>query len=368
MAGSWRIVTHPEGEWIIESEGGRWAVSPDLGRALLPLAGRDPDREAIRHQLVHSGWTAARSDQAAENLSRGLAKILAGPGARRGRPGSRAVWLRLPLLPARITERIAGGLRGLASTPSLVGLILVGGGLYLVATLGGHLTGPQGPADIGLGLGLFFLLALFHEFGHAAALSREGYPPGGIGFGILFVIPVLYADVSAIAVLPRRGKLRVDLAGVCFQLGAGGVLLAAGTLNPHLAGHGAFQLAGLLVLPAVAWSLLPFIRADGYWFLSDLLGLASLEHPAPPGRSRLLRSFLIMHRLANAAFLILVSVALPVRYFGYLSVLCRKIGVPLPVPLSLLAIFLVTMWWGLGRRLILLWCSCRNDLSHFHER
>lgn len=361
--GRWHIIAHPERDWIIESGRARCAVSPDLGQALLPLSGQTPDQTVIRRQLVTSGWTASQNKPSAETLSRGLAKILAGPGARRGGPGSPAVWLRVPLVPARVTTWVSCRLSFLTSTPALTGLAVIGCGLYLIVGLNGGLAGPWSPTDIILGLGLFFLLAVFHEFGHAAALSREGYPPGRIGLGVLFIIPVLYADVSAVAVLPRSGKLRVDLAGVCFQLGAGGVLLAAGARNPHLAADGALQLAGLLALPAVAWSLLPFIRADGYWFLTDLLDLPSLEQPAPQGSGRRMKIFLIFHRLANAAFLVLVSVALPLRYHGYLTFLSHKAGIPGWALATLLVPLLAMIWVGMARRLVILLRSCRRDLG-----
>ena len=69
-------------------------------------------------------------------------------------------------------------------------------------------------------LGVFLVTALAHELGHAAALAREGWPPGSVGVGLLWVLPVGWCDVSAVALLPRRGRVRVDLAGVAFQLAA----------------------------------------------------------------------------------------------------------------------------------------------------
>ena len=204
---------------------------------------------------------------------------------------------------------------------------------------------------------------VFHELGHAAALKRQGYPPGGIGLGVLFVIPVLFADVSAVAVLPRGGRLRVDLAGVCFQILAGGFLFGSGAFLPGRPFGRLLQLGGVLALPAVAWSLLPFIRADGYWFLADLLRLTDLEQPVPPGRGARLRVFLVLHRLANAGFLLLVGVAFPLRYLGFLACPGILTGASLFLVRVLAMAAVLWLWFGLGRRLFLLLRSCLADLA-----
>lgn len=391
MAGRWRITSHPTGEWIIQAGRARCAVVPELGRALLPLDGQVPDAQAICRQLDaaaghagaghagaghagagHAGAGPAGSGPASEGqtgagpasegLARELARILGDGGDGRPEPGGRAIWLRLPLVPARVTAGAARRLAPLAATTVLAAMTVIGAGLYTVGWQRGHLVRPEGAPAVAAALGLFLLLGLWHELGHAAALRREGYLPGGIGLGILFVIPVLYADVSAVAALPRSGKLRVDLAGVCFQLAGGGLLFAAGALNPQLAAGPALQWAGLLVLPVISWSLLPFIRADGYWFLADLLNLPDLDRPAPAGRSRRLRLFLVLHRGANLVFLVLVGVMMPFRLYGYLAWAAAQVGVPLPVVQVAAAALALAAWWGLVRRLLFLWAACRADL------
>jgi hypothetical protein len=204
-------------------------------------------------------------------------------------------------------------------------------------------TGPTGFAPtisiVVAGLGLFLLSALWHELGHAAAVARSGYPPGGIGAGLLFVIPVLYADVSAVGVLPRRERVRVDLAGIIFQLGAGGGMAAAGRVAgiPQLSA-GALTLAGFSALAAVLWSLIPFVRSDGYWLLCDLLDLETLEKPAPAPHSLFLRIFLVVYQLANVAFLLTVAFYFPWRVIGSVLTLAEGTGLTIgPVAANRLA-------------------------------
>lgn len=335
-------------------------MTPELGRALLPLEGQIPAAEVIRSRLDAADPRAA--GRANDGLSRELVRILDASGAGRPEPGGRAVWLRLPLVPARVTAAVAGRLAPLASTAMLAAMAAIGAGLFAVGWQRGELARPDGALEMAAALALFFLLGVWHELGHATALRREGYPPGGIGLGILFVIPVLYADVSAVAALPRGGKLRVDLAGVCFQLAGGGLCFAAGALNPQLATGPVLQAAGLLVLPVISWSLLPFIRADGYWFLADLLNLPDLERPATRGRSRRLRLWLVAHRTANMAFLLLVGLMMPLRLYGYLAWAAGRVGAPLPLVQALAASLALAAWWGLVRRVTYLWAASRADL------
>jgi hypothetical protein len=223
-------------------------------------------------------------------------------------------------------------------------------------------TGPTGFAPtiniVVAGLGLFLLSALWHELGHAAAVARSGYPPGGIGAGLLFVIPVLYADVSAVGVLPRRERVRVDLAGTVFQLGAGGAMAAAGRMaGIHQLPAAALTLAGFSALAAVLWSLIPFIRSDGYWLLCDLLGLETLEKPLPDPASLALRIFLVVYQLANVVFLLTVAVYFPWRVIGLALALADQSGLAIePVAANRLAwlaflSFLALTGGGLARRI-----------------
>jgi hypothetical protein len=187
-------------------------------------------------------------------------------------------------------------------------------GLAAYLGLGVHIEAPEGLTGWLAGFTLILLTALWHELGHAAALQREGYPPGAIGVGILFVIPVLWADVTAVAALPRKRRLRVDLAGVCFQLGAGGLcVVGAATEGP---GKAIFGMGAFGALAAVVWSLLPFMRTDGYWALCDLLELDDLDRPPSAGSSRFLSWFVALFRVANGLLLCFVVVWVPKRIFA----------------------------------------------------
>jgi len=303
-------------------------------------------------------------------------------------PARRAIWLRCPLVPARGVAALARTCAPLASWPVLISMAVVGVAGYLAGHLAGHLAGsaalplkmttlPAGSSGWLAALALFVASGLWHEIGHAAALQREGYAPGGIGLGILLFIPVLYCDVTAVAALPRRGRLRVDLAGVCFQLLPGGLLACFGAWS-SLATDAATDtanittLAAIWTLLAVVWSLLPFLRSDGYWALSDLLGLKNLARPLPPSRvgmsARWLAAFLVLFRSAHALFLVTVAVLLPLRLEArlpiddWLSLLPPSWPELSPLPRVLLWLLILWIWSRLLRKLLQLAAASGQDL------
>ena len=331
------IVSHPTGPWLVKAGNIMYAVPPRLGRALRPLAGQLPDRREIRQCLAEVRQGDELSKPEIETWVCELSRALApNPNPTNGRAGlrraGRSLRWRVPLVSAPLVRRLAGILRRLAGNRGLALMATLGVGGYLVAG-SGQVGFSWDLRTMAAGLGLFLLTAIWHELGHAAALARSGYPPGGIGAGVLFVIPVLFADVTAMGALPRAGRIRVDISGMIFQLGAGGVLMAlAGWGGADRAWTPAVALAGSSALLAISWSLFPFIRSDGYWLLCDLLGLRDLDRPPSRPASRRLRVFLAGYQLANAAFLLMVGIYFPWRIVGLLLGLAYRAGIPQDSP------------------------------------
>lgn len=117
---------------------------------------------------------------------------------------------------------------------------------------------------------------LFHELGHAAAVSGFGGTPGRIGGGLYILMPTFYADVSQLWRFPRRHRMVVDLGGVYFQQIAFVLfaLGAAGAGSPEMLAT--CRLIDLMVLTA----LNPMFHFDGYWFLADYLAIPKLQSVA----------------------------------------------------------------------------------------
>jgi len=272
---------------VLQGRDGRWLV-------------RDGERRFV--VAADHGAQFTRSD--GERRWRSLTLPAAG---NRGRAqGCRGLWLRITLVPAVLVRRLAGKLEWLACWPIMATLA----GLGLVAVVFVPDPGVPGqPIHLVTVVAMFLLTALAHELGHAAALSREGWPPGAVGAGVLWILPVFWCDVSAVSILNRAGRVRVDLGGICFQLMAGGCLVVIGWL---LGWRSAFLAAHAVIL-AVIWSLLPILRTDGYWLGCDLLGLEDMESRLPKGTSRSRRLALDGWRLMTALVLLAMVLTLPLR-------------------------------------------------------
>jgi putative peptide zinc metalloprotease protein len=121
-------------------------------------------------------------------------------------------------------------------------------------------------------IGLSIASILFHELGHAAAVSRFGGTPGKVGCGLYLLMPTFYADVSQIWRFSRRQRMVVDLGGAYFQqmTFVGFALAALWSGRPELTA--ACRMIDLMVLMA----LNPIFRFDGYWFLVDYLAMPKL--------------------------------------------------------------------------------------------
>lgn len=123
------------------------------------------------------------------------------------------------------------------------------------------------------GFALSIALMFVHELGHAAACRSFGAPVGAIGCAIYLVYPALYCDVTHTWALSRRARLTVDLAGVYFQL----IGTAVVALLWWVTGSPVLLAAIRISLATAAVNLMPIGRFDGYWVLSDALGIINLR-------------------------------------------------------------------------------------------
>jgi putative peptide zinc metalloprotease protein len=121
-------------------------------------------------------------------------------------------------------------------------------------------------------LGLAVLSMLFHECGHAAACRYGGARPGRIGMGIYVAWPAFFTNVTDSYRLGRAGRIRTDLGGVYFNA-IFAVLLAATYLST---GYLPLVAAILVIHLEIAGQLLPSLRFDGYFILTDLIGVPDL--------------------------------------------------------------------------------------------
>lgn len=170
--------------------------------------------------------------------------------------------------------RIAGVFAPLFAAPvvAAVVLALLAFDVYVFLEVGAGGGLRQALYEPALLLGLFaatIVATAFHEIGHASACRYGGARPGGMGAAIYLVWPAFFCDVTDAYRLDRRGRLRTDFGGVYFN--AVFCVVAAGL---YLATQ--FEPLILLLVTQhmlVLQQLMPLLRFDGYYVLSDLTGV-----------------------------------------------------------------------------------------------
>ena len=128
------------------------------------------------------------------------------------------------------------------------------------------------PVTILLLLAILAASVLVHEFGHAAACRYGGGRPGAIGVGLYLVYPAFYTDVTDAQRLGRAARLRTDLGGVYFN---GLIILAVASVYAAT-GYEPLVLTIVLIHLEMLQQLVPVVRLDGYYILTDLAGVPDL--------------------------------------------------------------------------------------------
>jgi putative peptide zinc metalloprotease protein len=232
-------------------------VSEDLGRTL--------NAEQVRHLVT------------AKLLPLGVVADEAAPPAAPTANPLLALRVRGTLLPEGAANAAGALLRPLFHRPlvvAVVGCVLaVDYWLFAVHGLrGGIQQVLRDPVDLLVVLGLSAVSAAFHECGHATGCRYGGARPGVVGVGIYLIWPSFFTNVTDSYRLSRAGRLRTDLGGLYFNL----IFMLA------LAGlYAATSAEVLLLVIAITHlemleQLLPFVRFDGYFIVSDLAGVPDL--------------------------------------------------------------------------------------------
>lgn len=236
----------------------------------LLLENRHPSLDTMAEQLGKRIGVPVTAAELRDEVIPSLPEALFDEAApRRSAP----LHLRILLLPASLIRPLLNGLvwlfHPMAGAIAGLGCLVSLGYLLFQPTLLADMTG----ADFAIGVGICLLGMFIHEFGHASACVRYGARQEGIGAGIYWVFPVLYAHIDDAWRLTRRQRATVDIGGVYFQ----SFFLIAFTAvhfltGAPLAGFVAY-FTGFLML----YTLNPALKFDGYWLLSDLSGIYNLH-------------------------------------------------------------------------------------------
>jgi putative peptide zinc metalloprotease protein len=211
--------------------------------------------------------TPADVEAAYRHISERLAIIEQRKAAKRA-----GFWVQVPILRPATVAALARPLARIfhpASAFFLIGMVVVTITLFFARH---HLLFRFSGASFWIGYILFVLSLVAHELGHASACTRYGAPPGEIGFTTYWIYPAFYSDVSSAWRLKRWQRVVVDLGGVFFQLGVGAIY----GLTYMVTGWEPARVAVYMILYNAIFSLNPVLKFDGYWIVSDALGVLNL--------------------------------------------------------------------------------------------
>ncbi len=137
------------------------------------------------------------------------------------------------------------------------------------------------PGLVGYGLSIAAVKVL-HELGHAFTAKRLGCKVPSMGLAFLVMWPVAYTDTNEVWKLTRRqDRLAVGAAGVLTEMAvAAWATLAWALLPPGTPQSLAFMLSTTTLLSTLLINASPFMRFDGYFLLSDWLGMPNLHDRA----------------------------------------------------------------------------------------
>jgi len=188
--------------------------------------------------------------------------------------------LHIPLVPSTALEKVG---RIAAPLFKLEAIVFAAFFSFIVLSWYIFITLSTGEWDISLSIydSVFVFLTVMlsfviHEIGHVAASVKSGIIPKSAGIGLYFFCPVFYVDVSPTWLLPPKERLLVDAGGVYLQSIFLGVLTTMNLFIDNLIIHQAVSMTLLFMLI----NLFPFIKLDGYWILSDIIGLPNLDSRA----------------------------------------------------------------------------------------
>ncbi|MBF0156832.1 MAG: biotin/lipoyl-binding protein [Magnetococcales bacterium] len=195
------------------------------------------------------------------------------------------MFFRIPLVdPEPWLRRGAGVIRAVFSRTGAVisTLLLLWGGAELV--LAGERAWSQAANILQWNNVLLLYLAVFvtkglHELGHAGMCSRFGGEVRTMGFMLLMFTPLPYVDVSASwGLRDRYRRAAIGAAGMVVDLVVAAVATVVWAHSPPGAVNElAYNLMFTTAIYTVVFNLNPLMRFDGYYILSDLIGMPNLH-------------------------------------------------------------------------------------------
>lgn len=120
---------------------------------------------------------------------------------------------------------------------------------------------------------MLFIQTLIHELGHIMAMKKNGLRTKGIGIGIYITSIVLFVPMYEAWTLGRKKRFEIDIAGIIFQLT---FIIGCSIANYWVQSY-IVDMYIVLSVVIVMNNFNPFLKYDGYWMFSDILGVYNLH-------------------------------------------------------------------------------------------
>ncbi|MEO1981987.1 MAG: hypothetical protein ABGZ24_15825 [Fuerstiella sp.] len=185
-----------------------------------------------------------------------------------------------------------------------------------------------GPQNMIVMLLVFVTVKVLHEAGHAFTARYFGAECNECGVMLMVFTPVLYTNVSDAWLLPRQQRMLITAAGILIELFIAAVFVllwsfaAPGTTRSLL-----LNTVVLCSVNTILFNGNPLLRFDGYFLLTDWVGIPNLASRASAVVQQTLlrlvtghdsvsiepirtRRFLLAYGLASAAYRVLLTLAI----------------------------------------------------------
>ncbi|MEM9940726.1 MAG: HlyD family efflux transporter periplasmic adaptor subunit [Planctomycetota bacterium] len=125
----------------------------------------------------------------------------------------------------------------------------------------------------------FVALKIIHEFGHGYACKKYGGSVPEMGCKLIVMMPLAYVDATSAWSFPKKShRLFVMLAGMYVEAIVAIVGIYIWALDPHsFIGSCAYQLVFMAGVATVLFNANPLMKYDGYFVLSDTIGIPNLR-------------------------------------------------------------------------------------------
>ncbi|PTX97486.1 hypothetical protein DB346_21055 [Verrucomicrobia bacterium LW23] len=159
-------------------------------------------------------------------------------------------------------------------------------------TMAGGVLNPQ---DGWVLLAIWAALKVVHEFGHGLVCKYYGCRVREAGFTFILFMPITYVDATASWALPSRWqRMHVTFGGLWVEVFVASLAaLYWAHSQESFANTLAYKTVIIAGVTTVLFNLNPLMRFDGYYLLSDLLGMPNLYQRSNQAINRFCRRWLM---------------------------------------------------------------------------